>query len=127
MRKFRFKKRIAGGFLALLASLGLISQVPEKTVELNWVTPTERVDNTEIGEVHGYEIDCAGQAFSVGNVTTFSFQSSAWGSHVCSIVVLALNENGDILRSVPTLSNTISIQLPWAAPKAATGFTAEVK
>jgi hypothetical protein len=83
-------------------------------------------DNTEIGEIHGYEIDCAGQAFSVGAVNTFSFQTSAWGEHTCSIVVLALNENGDILRSVPTLSNSINIQLPWSAPKAATRFTAEV-
>lgn len=120
-------KRLLAGLLTIIAAWFGLTQSTDKTIEINWVSPTERIDDTEIGEIHGYEIDCAGQAFSVGDVTTFSFQSSAWGSHVCSIVVLALNENGDILRSVPTLSNSINIQLPWAAPKSATGFTAEVR
>lgn len=117
--------KILLALIALLAFTGvIIGQATEKTIELSWTAPVPSEGNVA---VTGYEIDCVGQSFSVGLVTSHTLQSNSWGEHTCSIASFGVNESGDVLRSDPTLSNTFVLTVPLIRPNPVTSFTAEVK
>lgn len=127
MKFKRYHKRFGAGFLALLLSAFGITQLTDRSVTLTWVAPTERTDGLplEAGELLGYDLDCDnGRTYSAITETTVTFDVQP-GTLTCELVALATGNNGDILRSEPTIG-TFLIPTSLTQPKAPTDFNFQI-
>ena len=129
MRKFKFRKRFIGGpLLALLISLGIISQTSERTVTLNWQATVERTDGKILdpGELLGYDLECVDEVVRVApDTTTYTFTTTNYGTYTCELRSVATGEGEGVeLRSEPATAIVI-VTPPLFQPKTPQDFTAE--
>lgn len=127
-RIFKHRKKFGIGLMSILAAMFGISQGTDRSVELTWDAPTERIDGTPLpaSEIVGYDLECnngESQSGITGNSVTISVAPSLLE---CSLVTLATADNGEVLRSEPATASLLVVPF-LAAPVKPSSFEIKVK